>query len=92
MNFLFPNYLAYLLPRVFYGEQIQLGMQGPLLADDNNDTANQVTIKLMGGSRAIDVSFSLIESYQIFHHFDFNSSRFHLTDDWIRMESNDCWS
>lgn len=45
-----------MLPRVFYGEQIQLGMEGPFLADDNNDTTNQVTIKLMGGSRPIDVS------------------------------------
>lgn len=47
---------AYLLPKVFYGEQIQLGMEGPFLGDDNNDTTNQLTIKLMGGSRAIDVS------------------------------------
>lgn len=47
---------AYLLPKVFYGEQIQLGMEGAFLSDDNNDTTNQLTIKLMGGSRAIDVS------------------------------------
>lgn len=50
------KFSAYLLPRVFYGEQIQLGMEGPFLSDDNNDTTNQLTIKLMGGSRAIDVS------------------------------------
>lgn len=53
-------FVAYLLPKVLYGEQIQLGMAGPFLSDDNNDTTNQLTIRLMGGSRAIDVS-ELIE-------------------------------
>lgn len=53
---MFSNFVAYVLPRVFYGEQIQLGMEGPFLGDENNDTTNQVTIKLMGGSRPIDVS------------------------------------
>lgn len=52
----FAIFLAYLLPRVLYGEQVQLGMQGPFLDDDSNDTTNQMTIKLMGGSRSIDVS------------------------------------
>lgn len=52
----FSIFLAYLLPRDFYGEQIQLGMEGPFLGVDSNDSTNQVTIILMGGARPIDVS------------------------------------
>lgn len=43
-----------MLPKIYYGEQILLGLEGPFL-DDSNDTSNQVTVKLMSGSRPIDV-------------------------------------
>lgn len=62
------SFAAFLLPRVFYGEQVQLGISGPFLYDDSNDTTNQLTIKLMGGSRAIDVSLFRISESKI----DFN--------------------
>lgn len=47
---------AYYLPSIYYGEQIVLGLEGPFLFDAN-DSMNQVTVKLMTGSRPIDVSF-----------------------------------
>lgn len=46
--------LAYMLPKIYYGEQILLGLEGAFL-EDSNDTSNQVTVKLMSGSRPIDV-------------------------------------
>lgn len=58
---------------MFYGEQILLGMEGPFLDDDNNldddkKATNQVTVQLMGGARAIDVSIqnsSQVEHFEI---------------------------
>lgn len=56
------NYLilvlpAYLLPRIYYGQQIMLGLQGAFL-DDSNDTSQQISVRLMSGSRVIDVGIN----------------------------------
>ncbi|XP_031624818.1 P protein-like [Contarinia nasturtii] len=45
---------SYFLPNIYYGEQVTLAMEGPFLPDIN-DSMHQVTVKLMSGSRPIDM-------------------------------------
>ncbi|XP_055303075.1 P protein-like [Sitodiplosis mosellana] len=45
---------SYRLPKIYYGEQIILGLEGPFL-QDTNDSMHQVTVRLMSGSRPIDM-------------------------------------
>lgn len=52
---------AYRLPKIYYGEQIILGLEGPFL-QDTNDSVHQVTVKLMSGSRPIDVNLRKLQS------------------------------
>lgn len=83
-NLTISHFLAYSLPDIYYGQQIQLGLQGPFL--DTNDTTNQVSLRLMSGPRAVDVFSKQYLSNPNSFIKDFFPF---CIDDWIRMEHND---
>lgn len=60
--------LAYYLPKIYYGEQVTLGLEGPFL-QDTNDSMHQVTLKLMSGSRSIDVNLKKETKKTHFNYF-----------------------
>lgn len=42
--------IAYLLPKIYYGEQVSIALEGPFLPDNNNESEHTISLKLISGS------------------------------------------
>lgn len=42
--------VGYALPKVYYGEQVAISLEGPFLPDNNNESEHTISLKLLSGS------------------------------------------
>lgn len=41
---------GYALPKVYYGEQVAISLEGPFLPDNNNESEHTISLKLLSDS------------------------------------------